>query len=230
MEYISLMEPIETPSEMVDDFYAIINNSDVHAFITKFNQNPKPGLIMSRFDYFLDHIIGIGDLPTMKILVENFSFDVRYKNNLAIRICAGTNHNEMMKYFIQQGANVNPYPPNSQFSLLGKVLSINPSYSMLKLLFDSGADANSGCGSVFACVCGMTIELVKLFIENGADVKNNEQAFINAVDFQRLDIVQLLIDHGADVRMQNNAVIKLAHEKNNPELIKLLVKNSVSIQ
>lgn len=220
---------LKAPGNMVDAFYQIIKSGDVNEFINKFNCKPNPGFVMQSFDYFLDHVVGTGDLSTMKILVENFSFDVRYKDNLAIKFCAGTKNLDMMEYLIKAGANVNPYPTDSQISLLGKALSIKFNYHMVKLLLESGSDPNSSSGSVFARACTTNCELVEQFIERGADVRHNQKAFINAVDYQKLDIVKLLIEHGANVQMQNNAALKLAMRKNNTKLVTLLVNNGASI-
>jgi ankyrin repeat protein len=150
----------------------------------------------------------------------NKNIDVNLNNNFAIRAASFNGHLEVVKYLVDNGADVNGGIESA---------SKNGQFEILKYLVENGADVNHDGGWIIveASMNGH-LEVVKYLVENGADVTlNDNRAIKNASELGKMEVVKYLAEHGADI----DKAIECAYEENKEELFshkeKMLLKSDL---
>jgi len=173
--------------------------------------------------------IGKGDMPKIKILIENGADVNAHVNGYTI----------LTKSFRY------PYPNKRLFSRK-PILKLTPLekeekiYEILEMLVENGANVNSLDKSGDAPIhCALSKpfydynEITRMLIEKGADV-NIKNSYGNTPLHlcRNLEIAELLIKNGADVNAKGergNTPLHDAAEYNKLEVAELLIKNGADI-
>ena len=189
---------------------------------------------------YLDHIAGCviehNRIDMLKMLVENFNYDVRSGGNRAIRTCCRYNHPEMLQLLIDYGADVHVKGrvtvygydgPDPEITKRVRIMAIDcpillsclkGHYDTTKVLLDNGVDPNTRDGAVFYLAL-QDIKLTKLFIDYGASVNIDSSTLIEAVKKKDLEMVNLLLDAGADINVINEYASATQLDDNKYKLI-----------
>jgi ankyrin repeat protein len=131
-----------------------------------------------------------------------FSYGYVYYNlNFLLRLAIVSNKMEMVKLFIEQGANVNLI---DNYAL--KIACCNGLYEITKKLIDSGANVHASDNYPLQVAASNGYEnIVRLLIDNGTNIHNNfDHALIWAHTNNHVNIVNLLVEKGADKNIIDN--------------------------
>lgn len=134
-------------------------------------------------------------------LVKYFIYGEVSRNIKSHGLCLAAEHGqlEIVKYLIQEGANV------------------NYDYDFGKWSYSLEKAARYG-----------HFEIVKYLVENGADMNlDNGNALIWSLDGKHLQISKYLIDNRSNLHSEENNPLKYAVEHNILEIVKYLVKKKV---
>lgn len=153
----------------------------------------------------------IGNIEIVQYLVE-IGCDIHSLDDLALKAASNsleisTQHNEVIKYLVQRGINVNM----QKGWCLNKAV-INNNVEIVQFLIDNGADLNINDGiCLTSAAFYKNLNMLKLLVENGADVNINNgwPLQLSARDGNK-EIVQYLINQNADVTIRDSYALILA--------------------
>ena len=190
-----------------------------------------------RPDYQLLEYAAIGDLRAVKFLVvkRKANVDGAYYINSgknALHIALENNFNDIARYLIKKGANVN-YEANGTSAFIYP-LSRNDK-EMMKLLLKRGIKKIPG--AVIYAVQQKQADLLEYLLDNGFDSnvllnESKDTALHIAVEENFQEGVTLLLKYGADVTVVNGQEESVLHKwiKNgNPEIFKKLKKAKIAL-
>ena len=142
------------------------------------------------------------------------SEDFMYIDNSALVRNVRRNKIDMVKKYIEKGADVNTKDDSGLFPLL--IAVDNNNYDMLKLLISSGADLNLKTGKIYD---------KKGIVDYGT-------ALMYSTKLGLYDMSKLLIVSGANVNTQNEdgkTALMIAAEKGDEKLTKLLLSKGADV-
>jgi ankyrin repeat protein len=159
-----------------------------------------------------------GYLEILKYLFEQYPKEdgELYRYILSLGLIESTlfGQLEMVKYFIEQGADVQSY---DNLALAKAVYNLD----IIKYLIENGADIHTRDEYLLIINSRDGIfKTVKYLVENGADIHTqNDQALNYASENGHLEIIKYLVEHGANIKL---AFIKKAKYKRHYEVVKYL--------
>ena len=191
-----------------------MNNANINSKTAEKNNSNDPensldGATPLHFAAFYGH------LDIVKILVENKAEleceNIRYETALFISI--DKEHEDISKYLIQKGANVNLTVPDRSGPLFMAIC--NGQVNVVKLLLQNGSkevnlecimNEEESCMPLETAIWKNSLEIVTALLEHGADpnhLTNNPDAYYfpaidQALKIANLEIVQMMLKHGAD--------------------------------
>jgi len=137
------------------------------------------------------------------------------------------NHFEIVKYLIQNGANINVSNGAGNTPLI--YASTHGYYDIAKLLLENGADVNEymeyGYSALYFASLHGNLEIVKLLIDFGAEINSSEDSALAEACYQgHFDVVKLLIENGADINAgyPNSKPIDQATKENHMKIVEYL--------
>ena len=152
---------------------------------------------------------------------------------------------DVMKYLIDNGADVNAKYQDGISTPLSKAVVFNSNVEIHQMLIENGADVNVKSDQGRTPLHDVFIwdkfdfDVMKLMIEKGADVnaKNDdgETPFFTALRKRKddSDAIKYLIDHGADVNAKNQfgdtPLYFTAYSVRNAEVLKHLIENGADV-
>ena len=190
-----------------------------------------------RPDYQLLEYAAIGDLRAVKFLVvkRKANVDGAYYINSgknALHIALENNFNDIARYLIKKGANVN-YEANGTSAFIYPLCRNDK--EMMKLLLKRGIKKIPG--AVIYAVQQKQADLLEYLLDNGFDSnvllnESKDTALHIAVEQNFQEGVTLLLKYGADVTVVNGQEESVLHKwiKNgNPEIFKKLKKAKIAL-
>lgn len=149
-------------------------------------------ITLTDIQYMLNELARAGTLSGVKYVTKYFlkHQNISLDKNLLLNIAVINGHLDIVKYLIENGANVNNpgvIPTLSYASNHGHL-------NIVKYLIENGANihVNNEQALFFAAGKG-NLDVVKYLIENGADIHaNNEQALKTAAKYGRNEVVDYL--------------------------------------
>ncbi len=218
---------LENAKQEIDKLYHKIWNSDaILPFLCAYKNKHR----------WSDKILHMHIDPLRKKLAK--ILDIRdTEGNIPLSIASRNNNILLVKYLVEQGADVNQKDAYGETSLFAAVRK--SSENIVTYLIEQGADVNqkNACGetSLFAAVRRGNENIVKYLVEHGADV--NEGIYGNtplfaAVRKSNENIVKYLVDHGADVNHKNacgETSLFAAARTGNENIVKYLTEHGANI-
>ncbi len=184
-----------------------------------------------------------GDLAEVKELIETKGVNVNFKTYDDLRplyTAALRNHNEVVKYLLTKGANIDE--KNGQIGASAVYIASDKGYlDIVKTLADAGANVNlkinGGFTPLYIATQNNHNEVVKYLLAKGANVdeKNGPQgssALSLASDKGYFDIVKILVDAGANVNLKINtnfSPLYTAAQNNHNEVVKYLLAKGANV-
>jgi len=163
-----------------------------------------------------------------------------YKNyNKSIHYAAIEGHLEVVKYLLENGANINAIGNLDYQSI--HCAALEGHLEVVKYLLENGADINAknsdGYQPIHCAVFEGHLEVVKYLLENGADINAKDNVgktpLYHAVYDCNMECIKYLILQGADVNIStedNISPLHIAIKKNTDlEIIQLLVEAGANI-
>jgi hypothetical protein len=172
-----------------------------------------------------------GDAAAIDVWVAN-GVNVNIEDGEAFALAAQGNHTDAVKMLIKNGGN--PGLRGGADALLRSAEKSN--VELMKLLLEKGADryakGDIGGRALWWSARNGNASMIQLLLDKGVSVNSGldvEQSspLMQAIQNDHEDCVKLLVDKGADVNASNlfgKSVLKLATEKDNSSVIKLLKK------
>jgi hypothetical protein len=149
--------------------------------------------------------IGVTTCLSSVYLVPKIS---RWCNGKLLYAAASNNNSEMVKYFVENGADVNTIGNNGETPLYLAVFFNK--LDLVTYLVEHGADVNTtddfGKPPLHVAASNNKLDIVKYLVEHGADVNtknNNKKTPLHYACFSDLEMVKFLVEHGADVRAKD---------------------------
>ncbi|KAJ6239080.1 molting protein mlt-4 [Anaeramoeba flamelloides] len=155
---------------------------------------------------------------TLKEIKEHFKLEkINYgsKNGFSPLnyVCRFNPDLEIIRYFLDNGSNVNEQTPKG-FTSLHLICKFNPSLGIVKLLIEAGSDVNSQAKKDITplhllCKYSPNIEIINFLVQNGASVMSKTIYKWNAFHFAarfnpKLDLIRCLIRHSHGINTFNN--------------------------
>ena len=156
--------------------------------------------IASQPDMILSALKRVRSVKNIERLINEFQFDVCYKDNSLIIHFAQTLNMGAVELLINYGADARA----GNDIVFDYACEFGP-LEMVKRLLELGVPADiHGTYALSQSILGGNIQIVKLLIESGIDVcANNGEAIKTAVRQSNLEITKLLLDYGADIEVLN---------------------------
>ena len=148
-------------------------------------------------------------------------------------------HQEIVKFLLVQGADVNGRDKNGKSALLKA--SEGRHIAVASLLIQSGADVNIHSNDANTALLEASErgddDMIRLLVQSGADVNHRHEsgntALINSSGNGNVDIVRLLLQSGADVNprgyLGNTALIHASVDGGHVNVIRLLLQNGADV-
>lgn len=177
-----------------------------------------------------------------KCLKENV--DVNKSNiygHTPLMIAADSDAYEIAQMLIKAGADVNCCTPlqGGHCPLAYAACTKSNNKSMIKLLYEAGADINvvdDSTSPLTAAALNNCFDNMNYLIELGADVnlqdQNGSTTLMLLSQFDRIDSAKILIENGADVNLKDNkgmTVLMYACYYGNIKYAKFLIENGAKI-
>ncbi len=158
--------------------------------------------------------------------------------NFGLYYASLSGKNTLVKYFIEQGSDINSKHAFGQTALFYAVLQ--GKMELIELLINNGADVNiadkDGFTPLTTAICRKNDILVKYLLKNCPDFSTSNSSKYTPLMFlieskspNTCEIARLLIEKKLDLDVQKekngNTALMLAVSINNPELVKLLLEN-----
>jgi len=167
-----------------------------------------------------------------------------FKGHTALIAAASKNRKDIVRFLLDEGANVNKLNEYCESALT--VAVANEHHEIIKMLLDAGAAVNimARIGLIgrittiliIACQKG-SIEIVKMLLDAKAKVNMQDRyedtALMVATFYGFKNIVQMLLAAGADITLQNEeeqTALMIANERGFTEIAQLLEEASKSNQ
>jgi ankyrin repeat protein len=153
---------------------------------------------------------------------KNVNIRVDYEN--ALRWAATYGHLEVVKYLVQNGANVNN---NSAL----RWAAYNGHLEIVKFLLENGANVHAWNDSALRSAAeNGHLEIVEFLVQNGANVHaNNNSALRWAAIYGHLEVVKFLLEDVANVHALKDSALRFAAEHGHLEVVKYLVQNGANV-
>jgi len=176
------------------------------------------------------------DLKIVELLVSS-GVDINslddYGNTPLYYALKGKASGEIVRYFLDQGANLNLKNMDKETPLFYAVGSGN--LDIVKEFVSRGADLNvinsDGENLLFLATSDKNLDVVSYLIDNGVGVncinKRGETPLLNAAEYSNLNIVKYLIERGARIDVKDkegNGVLHYAVNGGNWDIIKYFVE------
>ncbi len=151
---------------------------------------------------------------------------------LSNAIGIGTESSEIIKFLIENGADINPKPNDDWNALMAATLRGH--LEIVKLLLEKGANVNAKDNVGFTALLFATLighlEIVKLLLDKGANVNaqtniGDTALIIASQNDRHLEMVKLLIEKGANTNIQNKkgqTALSIASQNGHSTLVKIL--------
>jgi len=159
-------------------------------------------------------------LMIMKILVEEYNFDIYYDYGLILGWAYHNNNFLAIKYLLERGIDPN-FCSNAISSLI-----VHKNMDAIKLCVEYGLDLKD-VYLLGKAVDFNSTEVVPYLLDLG--VEPTPELFCRAVNNGCLSIVEIFIEYGIDVNCNNSQAILLALYQKNTLMIELLLKNGAKI-
>jgi ankyrin repeat protein len=191
-----------------------------------------------------------GDIKTVKEAIE-IGLDVNTINqvgNSLLFVAANQNKNEVVKFLIEKGANINFQNKSGITPLMAAITSsayLRQNLELINILINSGADLNitnkNGEHSLHIAILSdyknNMFDIIKLLIEKGVDLNiistlSGYNPLTTSINKKNIEVAKLLIEKGANIDFQNDngiSPLMVAIAGNLYELIKLLIYLNVNI-
>ena len=202
------------------DLHISVYNNDINRFRQVISEELEKNCdYLSDFPFdVMGAIINMNIIDMMKILLVEYNFDIKWKNNKILSLCASKNNIEMIKLLVELGANINVIVKDVYGIMDCSLITISckcNNLTMTKFLLDNGIDVNADNGRplYYSSTYGY-YDTVKLLIEYGANI-NNDKAIMAAILFGQYDIVKLLLDNGANLSAATDFGSKNRTTRNN---------------
>ena len=171
----------------------------------------------------------IAKTATLEEFEYNYnSFELDNKNGYALGYAAYHGRDDIIKYLIESGADINSLGSFNQTALCQAALANN--LATVNILLKLGANPNSNyCKPLAHAVSNSNIQMVKLLIDRGADPTLfdglGQTPFHMAVEQAKYNIIELFLQYGVNVNTKNKdglSVLQLAKNTFNKSIIDLL--------
>lgn len=160
-------------------------------------------------------VASVGSKSICKVLLQLATQTTSDLKGKALAVGAHANNNDLVRFFIEQGAEVNRTIDNTRFGTALIAVAWMGDLETVRLLIEKGADVNtkpiketyvSALAAVAAGKRPERVDIVKLLIEHGTEVNlqlrmGYGNALIEAVIRSHFEIAELLIEKEADVNM-----------------------------
>ena len=177
-----------------------------------------------------------GDVETMKLIdkYDNARFSLHDSSNYEgiVSIAAAYGNMDMIKYFVDEGMDVNKSPSIYDTPIIAATKYNNTEIVkyLMKLdknLINNILDKRNNV-LYFSCKNG-NLELTKLFIENGLTIDNESffEALRIAVVNNHIDVVKYLLDSNNDINIKDGEGNTLLYYVKNLETTKFLVEAGI---
>lgn len=193
---------------------------------------PVLKLLINEFDYdvnaednLLKRSVYLGKYNITKFLLEN-NANVTAEDNIAIKIMAKRNNSEMIKILIDYGADIHV---DNEYPL--RCSAHNKNYDNVTLLLQYGVDIHADNDfTLRKCCYDSNYIIVKLLLEHGANVHaDNDYPLIISAMFDSYECAKLLLEYGANVHANNEAALKYSAEDGYYETTKLLLESGATV-
>ena len=153
---------------------------------------------------------------------------------------ARAGHDDIVKLFLDRGAQVNGRDRLRNTPLLSAVTAVHGDVGVVKLLLDRGADPNKakdyGCTPLHRAAATGQRDVAKLLLDSGAEIDKTDASgntpLLCAVRDGPKDVAQLLLDRGAEVDKSDftgRSPLLWAAWKGNTDAAKLLLDRGAEI-
>ncbi|KAJ5070018.1 transient receptor potential cation channel subfamily a member 1 [Anaeramoeba ignava] len=175
------------------------------------------------------------NLKIIKFLVDSGSYINAKDGRTPLHVAFVSGFMETIQYLISSGANIDTLNQENAFHLAS---SLNPKLEMFQLLLDYKLDINKKSGFTplhILCKNMKNIDCIKFLLEHGADpnVQCNRTPlhYICGIREPNKELISLLLKHGADpnILTQCNTLHFVCSQKDNPEIVQLLLDHKVDI-
>lgn len=222
-------------------------------YSNKFNEQPfnkRHALLSSVSDGKVDFV--------EFLLLKNNIKDINYSDSILLRIAAYQEKEEIVKYLLKRGADINKAIINAEKhneyqtkrNLLNIKGNIN-SYLNEKFTEDSDPIADMGIGikgemqrwlksqgmkvfypdrMLITCAAYGKTEYVKYLLKNGVGIHTGlEEALSTSSERGHVEVVKLLLDARADVHYDRDVALRLASYYGHIEIVKLLLNAGADV-
>ncbi len=214
--------------------YAISNKSTSFSLATE-NGHNDIAMYIKDISTFIDSAKN-GDYNQVKKFIEKgIPVDALVDFDTALAVASENGHIKIVKYLIDNGANVNGDRP--YLGIVAPALSIasqNGHLKIVKILIKNGAKVNldntlGGTALMSASENGY-VEIVKLLIDNGADVNvQTDRSSTALIMSKNYKVSKILIDNGADIKVYNDLGYTALYGVTDIKLAKLLIDKGADL-
>ncbi|AKI80634.1 putative ankyrin repeat protein [Acanthamoeba polyphaga mimivirus] len=149
-------------------------------------------------------------------------FDVQSLDNFAIKHACFIGNEEMVRYLISEGADV-----NAEDVLTVTFASRGNHIKILELLFTQKIDIKKNREALHSACNNGHYEIVKFLISKGAIIDNS--MLVIAAYQGHLDIVKYLVSNGVDISHHDFYALEVALEKGHQEVADYLISEQKKI-
>ena len=246
---ISLSEPLNDSCEELMDYFCIDSNFYDKNYVNKMlkldlNNKEEYNTVILRCKLEPKYlpincdIIFKYPIEVVKkcITRDNININNCHGNTILIEASKNNEYTEIVKYIIENGANVNLINNYNNTALI--YASEKNNIEIVKLLIKAGADIDHQGTNTFTALYRAieknNIEIVDLLIKAGADVNYRIQGGLTTLYYARnnLNIVKLLINGGADINLtdfKGNTPLMYASENGNEDIVEFLIESGADI-
>ena len=192
-----------------------IQENKIDGFAKRLARNPSD---ITNIPNLVPTIINKNCVEFMRILINDFGYDVR-TNNYAIIACCDRDNPDMVRLLIENGADIRckqnkedrlyvcyDYGDESDYPMYRACC--HGCYNIVKLLLEYGVSPNAGNGKclVGACSNNNNKNIVRLLLEYGANQMFDE-CLEKAIWWCDSEMVGLLVNAGANIQKNNNHLL-----------------------
>jgi ankyrin repeat protein len=172
------------------------------------------------YDIIDDALVG-GNLEAYKLCLEHYGIKWNEHNPKALRVASFHGNSNIVKYLIEEGADVNSDDSRALQNAAG-----NDHVEVIRVLISSGADIHAGDDKALRMAANLRqYNAVRILLEHGANVHAyNSKAFRLAAWNGDVEAVKLLLSYGADVHAENEVALQNAVMNENKELVEVLLE------